>query len=88
MNLVNSIALVLSGGLIVGSILLAEFGFRKSTLSKRASALLVGIGVGLASGLFVFYGINGANLFESIVISMIAAITAGITEYISLGKFF
>jgi len=86
MKLQNTIALVISGALILGSLLLSEMGFRKSTLSRYGAMLVTGLGVGLSSGMIVFWGIGDGDLIGSIATGMIAAIAAGVTEYFALSR--
>jgi|WetSurMetagenome_2_1015567.scaffolds.fasta_scaffold256897_1 hypothetical protein len=86
MKYINVIALVLSGAIILGSVLLSEIGFKRSILSRKIAALLTGTGIGLASGMIVYWGFGNGDLFGSIVTSLIAAVIAGTMKYFSLGK--
>lgn len=81
MNLVKSIALVISGVLIAGSIILAKVGLINSSISFRAATILSGIGVGAGTGLFVFFGVSNASFIESIVTGIFIGIVAAFTFY-------
>ena len=74
----NSLVLAMSGGLIVGSILLANVGLERSTLSRRAASLIGGVGARLGAALFIFYGVSNGDLVGSIVTGVIAAIIVGL----------
>ena len=86
MRLVSVIALVLSGAVILGSVLLPEMGFRRSAFSRKGAALLTGLGIGFACGMIVFWGFSNGNFIESIITGVIAAMVAGLTQYFTLGK--
>ncbi len=82
MNLLNSFALFISGGLVVGSIMLSYIGLSRSVLSRRSAAVLSGVGVGIGGGLFIFYGVSNRDLLRSILVGIISAVTVGITIYV------
>lgn len=86
MKYTNVLALVLSGAIILGSVLLSEMGFRRSLLSRKTAAFLTAAGIGLASGMIVYWGFGNGDLFGSIATSLIAALIAGTMKYFSLGK--
>jgi hypothetical protein len=86
MNLVNDFALMLSGGIIAGSILLSEIGFRRSALSRKGGAIFSGIGVGIGCGIFIFYSIGKGDLIGSIFVGIVATITTVVTAYLTLGR--
>ena len=81
MNVEKSIVLFMSGGIAVGSIMLSRIGFMRSSISRRGAAILSGIGVGLGSGVFIFYGISNGDFIESLYVAIIAGVVAGITAY-------
>jgi hypothetical protein len=82
MNLVKNVALVLSGGLIVGSILLSKIGLTRSVLSRRGSAILSGVGVGLGCAIFIYYGVSSGDLIGSIFVGIVAAVVSGFILFI------
>lgn len=88
MNFVNVIALVLSGAIILGSVLLPEIGFRRSALSRKAAAFWTATGVGLASVTIVFWGFGNGDLLGSLATGLIAATISGTMKYFTLGKWF
>jgi ABC-type Fe3+-siderophore transport system permease subunit len=81
-DLARSVFLVLSGGLIVASILLSKIGFDRSTLSLGTSAIYSAIGAGLGCAIFVFFGISNGDLFGSVCTGSISAFTIGLTTYL------
>lgn len=81
MNLLNSIALFISGGLVVGSIMLSYNGLSRSVLSKKSAAVLSGVGVGVGGGIFIFYGVSNGDLLASVFVGIIGAVTVGVTSY-------
>jgi hypothetical protein len=86
MKFINVIALVLSGAIILGSVLLSEIGFRRSIFSRKTATYLTGTGIGLASGMIVFWGFGNGDLIGSIATGLIAAVISGTMKYFSLGK--
>jgi len=86
MNFINAIFLVLSGAIILGSALLPEIGFRRLFLSRKAAACLTGAGIGVASGMIVFWGYGNGDFIGSIATTLIAAVISGTMKYFSLGK--
>jgi hypothetical protein len=86
MNLEISIALFISWGIVVGSIILPRIGFNKSSISRRGAAILSGIGVGFGSGIFIFYSVSNGDFIGSLFVAIVAGLVAGITVYFVLGK--
>jgi hypothetical protein len=77
MNLLRNIALSISGGIVVGSILIARIGLGRSAISKRSAATLAGVGAGIGVGIFIFYGVSNGDLIGSIITGIIIAFTVG-----------
>ena len=77
MNITSGIALVVSGGIIASSIILARIGLRRSVLSRKAASTLGCIGTGIGIIIFIFFCVSNGDLFGSIVTGTIAAITVG-----------
>jgi hypothetical protein len=86
MNLLNSFALFISGGLVACSIILSYIGLNRSVLSRRSAAVLTGVGVGIGAGLFIFYGVSNRDLLGSILVGIISAVTVGITIYVKFNS--
>jgi hypothetical protein len=86
MELLSNLTLLLSGGLIVGSILLSKIGFEKHVLSKRAASGIAAVGVGLGGGIFIFFGVGKGDLVESIYVGSVAAFVTGLISLVYLYK--
>jgi hypothetical protein len=86
MDLISNFALLVSGGLIVGSILLSKIGFERRVLSKRAASGIAAVGVGVGGGIFIFFGVGAGDLGESIYVGTVAAIVTGFICLIFLYK--
>ena len=81
MNLVSSFMLFISGGLTVASIMIPEIGLDRSVFSRKAGAIFSGIGVGIGSGIFIYYGLSDGDLVGSILTGGIATTTACLVIY-------
>ena len=79
-------ALFLSGGITIGSILMARIGLNNSALSLRASAIYSGIGAGIGCGIFIFYSVSKNDLFGSVVVGFFIAAVCGITTFFMLNQ--
>jgi hypothetical protein len=77
MNLPTSIALVISGGLIASSLILAKIGLSRAILSRKAASALGGIGAGCGVGIFIYFGVSKGDFLGSVFTGIIAAITIG-----------
>jgi hypothetical protein len=86
MSFGNSVALFLSGGIMVGFILLSEIGFRKSIISRKWAAALYGLGIAISGGIFIYFGVSSRDLFGSLTTGIIAGFVAGVTAYIFIGR--
>lgn len=86
MNLINAIILAFSGAIIVASIIIAQFGFMMSALSRRSAILLASIGVGIGAGLFVYYGVSEGDLSGSIFVGIFAIVVTVMVTSITLRK--
>jgi hypothetical protein len=82
MNILKSMVLSISGGLVVGSILMAKIGLSRSVLSRRSAAVLAGVGAGIGTGVFIFYGVSNGDLIGSITTGIIVAFTVGFSVII------
>lgn len=82
MELLRSVALSVSGGIVVGSILIAKIGLSRSALSKKSAAALAGIGAGTGVGIFIFYGVSNGDLVGSVLTGIIIAFTVGFAAII------
>jgi hypothetical protein len=78
MNIMNSSALAISGGLVACSIILAKIGLSRSVLSRKVASAIGGIGAGTGVGIFIYYGISNSDLVGSIITGAISAITIGL----------
>jgi len=81
-NLVSSFMLFMSGGLTVASILMAKIGFDRSVLSHRVAAIMSGVGSGIGTVIFIYYGVSNHSLGESVLTGIIIAIIAGFATFI------
>ncbi len=62
MNLLKSLILFLGGGLIASSVILSKIGLNRSVLSKKSAAVISGIGAGIGTAIFIFYGVSNGDL--------------------------
>jgi hypothetical protein len=83
MNLLKNMALAVSGGLVVGSIILSMIGLSKSVLSRKSASVLSGVGAGVGCGIFIYYGVSNADLLDSIIVGIIVAVIGGFSIFIS-----
>jgi hypothetical protein len=83
MNLVNILSLLISGGLIVTSIILPKIALNKSNLSLKDASILCGLGAGLGIGIFIYFGISYGDLLGSIIVCLISSIVVGFTFWIA-----
>jgi len=77
-NFVYSIALGVSGALIVSSITLPMVGLARSSISYRAAVIISGVGVGCGTSLFIFFSISKANFVESVITGILVGIAAAL----------
>lgn len=82
MNLLRNLVLSISGGLVVGSILIAKIGFSRSILSRKNAAILAGAGAGLGTGIFIYYGVSNGDFVGSIITGIIVAFVVGFSVVI------
>jgi hypothetical protein len=83
MDLLINMALAVSGGLVVGSIILSMIGLKRSVLSRKSASVLSGVGAGVGGAIFIFYGVSNGDLLESIIVGMIGAVIVGFSIFIS-----
>jgi hypothetical protein len=82
----KSIAVIISGVIIVGSLILPRIGFKNSVISLKSTAVLSGIGVGIGNGLFIFYSISNRDFIGSLFTAIITALVVGATVFLYFGK--
>jgi hypothetical protein len=81
-DIVNSLAILVSGGLMVGSIILSRFGIEKSILSRKNGSIISGIGSGFGASLFTYFGISHHDLVGSIFPGLFTALVVGFTIFV------
>jgi hypothetical protein len=86
MSLARSIALLLSGALIAGSVALSWIGYTRSALSHRAAVVFTSVGVGIGGGMFLYYGISNGDFVGSTIIGLFGGIIAGATTSATLRR--
>ena len=82
MNFVSSLMLSLSGGIIVGSVLMSMIGYKRSALSRTAASVFSGVGVGIGVVIFTYYGVSNGDMIGSILTGIIAAVFIGFASFI------
>ena len=87
MELFSSFMLSLSGGIVVVSILMSKIGYDRAALSRKAAAMMSGLGVGIGCGIFTYYGVSNGDFIGSIITGIIAAFSVGFANYISYKLF-
>jgi len=75
MPVVISLMLMLSGAIMVGSIMFARRWLANATASHRQAAIFSGVGVGVSAALFTYFGIGNSDPFVAIFVGVIIAIT-------------
>ncbi len=88
MDFVSSLALLISGGLIVGSLILSRIGIERSVLSCKNASIITGIGSGIGAGLFIYFGVSHHDLGGSIFVGLVSAFTLGLTIFLMSKKNF
>ena len=83
---ISDVLLFLSGGLIVGSILLPQIGFINSALSVNAVAAYSGTGTSIGTCIFVFYTVGKGDFIGSVLTGIIAGVAVGATNLFFLRK--
>jgi len=83
MDLIKNMALAISGGLVVGSIILSMIGLMRSVLSRKSASVLSGVGAGVGGAIYIFYDVSNSDLLESIIVGMIGSVIVGFPIFIS-----
>ena len=80
MSPLTSLSLAIS--LFVFSILYSRYCFYRSLLSNTGASVLAGVGVGLGSGIFVYFDVIDGDLFGSIIAGVITAFVTGLIIFV------
>lgn len=68
--------------IVLFSILYSRYCFEKSLLSNTSSSIMAGIGVGISSGIFLYFGVSNGDSLISIIVGLISAFVIGLTFFV------